>query len=91
MTNVYAVIASCTPWIVMSRSATMWAIDTFMTVLSSTTTNCADPRTVIGNPRDADAACRTRASRRAAVLIARCLCVVANDDDRSPPIVQQPA
>src|SRR5690349_24586205 len=44
ITNVYAVIASWTPWIVVSRSATIWLIETFMTLLSSTITNCAAAR-----------------------------------------------
>src|ERR687897_1065067 len=48
ITRVYAVIASWTPWIVVSRSATIWLIDTFMTLLSSTITNCAAARTAIG-------------------------------------------
>jgi hypothetical protein len=50
ITSVYAVIASCTPWIVVSRSATICEIDTFMTLLSSTITNCADAKMVIGSP-----------------------------------------
>src|SRR5918993_1577263 len=33
---------------VVSRSATIWLIDTFMTLLSSTITNCAAARTAIG-------------------------------------------
>ena len=49
MTSVYAVIASWTPWIVVSRSATICEIDTFMTLLSSTITNCAAARIAIGN------------------------------------------
>src|SRR5918994_3655238 len=44
ITRVYAVIASWTPWMVVSRSATIWEIDTFMTLLSSTITNWAAPR-----------------------------------------------
>ena len=44
ITSVYAVIASWTPWIVVSRSATICEIDTFMTLLSSTITNCAAAR-----------------------------------------------
>src|SRR5918994_4218219 len=48
ITRVYAVIASWTPWIVVPRSATIWLIDTFMTLLSSTITNCAAARTAIG-------------------------------------------
>src|SRR4051795_11668774 len=47
--SVYIVIASCTPWIVVSRSATICEIDTFITLLSSTITNCADPSTAIGS------------------------------------------
>jgi hypothetical protein len=34
---------------VVSRSATIWEIDTFMTLLSSTITNCAEPRMTMGN------------------------------------------
>ena len=44
-------IASWTPWIVVSRSATICEIDTFMTLLSSTITNCADAKIAIGSPR----------------------------------------
>ena len=50
ITRVYAVIASCTPWIVVSRSATICEIDTFMTLLSSTITNCAEAKIAIGSP-----------------------------------------
>ena len=49
MTSVYAVMASWTPWIVVSRSATICEIDTFMTLLSSTITNCAAARIAIGS------------------------------------------
>ena len=45
-------IASWTPWIVVSRSATICEIDTFMTLLSSTITNCADARIAIGSQSD---------------------------------------
>jgi hypothetical protein len=38
------VIASCTPWIVVPRSDAIWEIETFMTLLSSTITNCAEAR-----------------------------------------------
>ena len=44
ITRVYAVMASWTPPIVVSRSATIWLIETFMTELSSTITNCAAAR-----------------------------------------------
>src|SRR3954451_13583048 len=50
ITSVYAVIASWTPWIVVSRSLTIWEIDTFMMLLSSTITNCAAARMTIGSP-----------------------------------------
>src|SRR3954471_19451817 len=50
ITSVYAVIASWTPWIVVSRSLTICEIDTFMTLLSSTITNCAAARMTIGSP-----------------------------------------
>ena len=55
ITRVYAVIASWTPWIVVSRSATICEIDTFMTLLSSTITNCADAKIAIGSPSPARA------------------------------------
>src|SRR5436190_16332796 len=51
ITSVYAVIASWTPAIVVSRSLTICEIDTFMTLLSSTITNCAAARMTIGRPR----------------------------------------
>jgi hypothetical protein len=41
ITSVYSVIAVCTPWIVVSRSAAICVIATFMTLVSSTITNCA--------------------------------------------------
>ena len=50
ITSVYAVIASCTPWIVVSRSLTICEIETFMTLLSSTITNCAEAKIAIGRP-----------------------------------------
>src|SRR3954468_22586069 len=50
ITSVYAVMASCTPPIVVLRSATIWEIDTFMTLLSSTITNWAAANTAIGSP-----------------------------------------
>jgi hypothetical protein len=34
----------------VSRSATICEIDTFMTLLSSTITNCADAKIAIGSP-----------------------------------------
>src|SRR5262245_19054140 len=49
ITSVYAVIASWTPWIVVSRSATICEIDTFMTLLSSTITNWAAARIEMGS------------------------------------------
>ncbi len=49
ITSVYVVIASWTPWIVVSRSATICEIDTFMTLLSSTITNCAEARMPSGS------------------------------------------
>src|SRR5688572_23345896 len=52
ITSVYAVIASCTPWMVVSRSETISEIATFMTLLSSTITNCAEPRIASGNHTD---------------------------------------
>src|SRR3954451_15123158 len=50
-TSVSALMASCTPPIVVLRSATIWEIDTFMTLLSSTITNYAAANTAIGSPR----------------------------------------
>ena len=49
ITSVYIVIASWTPWIVVSRSSTICEIDTFMTLESSTITNCAAHRISSGN------------------------------------------
>jgi hypothetical protein len=49
ITSVYSVIAVCTPWIVVSRSSTIWEIATFITLESSTMTNCAEARMSIGN------------------------------------------
>src|SRR3954454_16286049 len=47
ITSVYAVIASCMPCTVVSRSSTTCEIDTFMTVVSSTMMNCAVPSSMI--------------------------------------------
>jgi hypothetical protein len=49
ITSVYAVIASWTPWMVVSRSATICEIETFITLLSSTITNWAAARIAIGS------------------------------------------
>ena len=49
ITSVYAVIAPWTPWIVVFRSATICEIDTFMTLESSTITNCAAARIISGS------------------------------------------
>ena len=49
ITSVYSVIAVCTPWIVVSRSSTICEIATFMTLESSTITNCADAKMIIGS------------------------------------------
>ena len=38
----YRVIAVCRPTTVVSRSATTWEMDTFITVVSSTMMNCAE-------------------------------------------------
>ena len=68
ITSVYAVIASWTPWIVVSRSSTICEIDTFMTLLSSTITNCAAASTMIGSPTvPSFAVARARAMARAGV------------------------
>ena len=49
ITSVYIVIAVCTPWIVVSRSSTICEIATFMTLESSTITNCAEAKMIIGS------------------------------------------
>ena len=49
ITSVYSVIAVCTPWIDVSRSSTICEIATFMTLESSTITNCAEARIIIGS------------------------------------------
>ena len=49
ITSVYSVIAVCTPWIVVCRSSTICEIATFMTLESSTMTNCADARMIMGS------------------------------------------
>ena len=49
ITSVYSVIAVCTPWIVVSRSSTICEIATFMTLESSTMTNCAEAKMIIGS------------------------------------------
>ena len=49
ITSVYSVIAVCTPWIVVSRSSTICEIATFMTLESSTITNCAEARMSMGS------------------------------------------
>ena len=69
ITSVYAVIASCTPWIVVSRSATICEIDTFMTLLSSTITNCADARMMMGS-HSADRVTSSDGAGRLTALIA---------------------
>src|SRR3954447_780662 len=43
-------MASWTPWMFVWRSSTICEIDTFMTLLSSTITNCAAPKIAIGKP-----------------------------------------
>src|SRR3954451_9709832 len=47
ITSVYAVIANCTSGTDVFRSDTTCEIDTFITVVSSTITNCAAARTMI--------------------------------------------
>ncbi len=49
ITSVYMVIAVCTPVIVVSRSSTISEIATFITLESSTMTNCAEARMIIGS------------------------------------------
>ena len=51
ITSVYAVIAACTPVTVVSRSATICEIETFITLESSTITNCAAARMIRGSQR----------------------------------------
>ena len=48
ITSVYSVIAACTPWIEVLRSATIWEIETFITLESSIITNWAEARMMIG-------------------------------------------
>ena len=49
ITSVYIVIAVWTPWMDVFRSATICEIETFMTLESSTMTNCAAPRITSGS------------------------------------------
>ncbi len=51
ITSVYAVIASWTPVTVVSRSSTICEIETFITLESSTITNCAAARIMRGSQR----------------------------------------
>jgi len=39
MTSAYRVMAACTPWIEVFRSAVIWEIETFITLVSSVMTN----------------------------------------------------
>ena len=48
ITSVYSVIAVWTPWIEVSRSSTICEIATFITLESSTITNCAAESMNIG-------------------------------------------
>src|SRR3954469_22085743 len=70
ITSVYAVIASCTPWIVVSRSSTIREIDTFMTLLSSTITNCAAASTAMGSQVGDDRASGCAAAAGRATVMA---------------------
>ena len=49
ITSVYIVIALCTPVTVVFRSSTICEIETFITLESSTMTNCADARMISGS------------------------------------------
>src|SRR5436190_10339148 len=68
ITSVYIVIAVCTPWIDVFRSATICEIATFMTLESSTITNCADARMRIGAHLRKASAAPERTSARAQLL-----------------------
>src|SRR6187549_1088020 len=51
ITSVYMVMAAWTPVTVVSRSATICEIETFITLESSTITNCAAARMIRGSQR----------------------------------------
>src|SRR3954452_9743291 len=48
MTSAYKVIAACTPWIEVLRSAVICEIETFITLVSSVMTNWPEARMTIG-------------------------------------------
>ena len=48
ITSAYSVIAACTPWIEVLRSAVIWEIETFITLVSSVITNWPEARMMIG-------------------------------------------
>ncbi len=48
ITSAYSVIAACTPWIEVLRSAVIWEIETFITLVSSVITNWPEARMIIG-------------------------------------------
>src|SRR3954462_14161731 len=48
MTSAYKVIAACTPWIEVLRSAVIWEIETFITLVSSVMTNWPEARMMMG-------------------------------------------
>ena len=48
ITSAYRVIAACTPWIEVLRSAVIWEIETFITLVSSVMTNWPEARMMIG-------------------------------------------
>ena len=50
ITSVYRVIAVCTPVTVVPTSSATWAIDTFMTELSSVIRNCPADRVIRTTP-----------------------------------------
>src|SRR5262245_43676087 len=55
ITSVYSVIAVCTPVTVVPTSLATWAMDTFITELSSVIRNCADARVIRTSPAPATA------------------------------------
>ena len=57
ITSVYSVIAVCTPVTVVPTSSATWAIDTFMTELSSVIRNCPAARVIRTMPAPAARAC----------------------------------
>ena len=48
ITSAYRVMAACTPWIEVLRSAVIWEIETFITLVSSVMTNWPEARMMMG-------------------------------------------